>query len=72
MIRALRAPIVLVLIWLVLDQIFTVVAGHAGLLAPFGPVHVGPAVLGLVVIALRVGVTFLILPWTAWRVASAR
>ena len=70
MTRALRAPIALVVTWLVLDQLFTVVAGHEGLLAPFGPVHIAPVLLGLVVLALRVGVTFLVLPWTAWRVAS--
>jgi len=65
-----RAPIVLVVSWLVLDQLFTVLADHQGLLAPFGPVHVAPAILGLVVIALRLAVTFLVLPWAAWRVSA--
>lgn len=71
MIRALRAPILLVVIWLVLDQLFTVVAGHEGLLAPFGPVRVAPMLLGFLVIVLRVGVTFLVLPWTVWRLTRA-
>ncbi|MDP1825438.1 MAG: hypothetical protein Q8L48_19425 [Archangium sp.] len=53
---------------LVLDQLFTVLAGHEGLLAPFGPVRLAPALLGLVVITLRLAVTFLVLPWAAWRV----
>lgn len=65
--RKLRLPIALVACWFVLDPLFTVVAGHQGLLAPFGPVQVAPAVLGLVVIGLRVVVTFLVLPWAAWR-----
>lgn len=66
-----RAPIVVVVSFLLLDRLFTVMAGHDGLLAPFGPVHVAPAVLGLVVIALRLAVTFLVLPWAAWRITSS-
>ena len=65
-----KAPIALVVSWLVLDQLFTVMAGHDGLLAPFGPVHVAPAILGLVVIGLRLAVTFLVLPWAAWRLSA--
>jgi hypothetical protein len=63
-----KAPLIVVGAWFVLDQLFTVVAGHEGLLAPFGPVHLSTAVLGLVVIGLRLVVTFLVLPWAAWRV----
>lgn len=70
--RSLTAPLVVVVSWFVLDQLFTVVAGHEGLLAPFGPVHLSTALLGLVVIGLRLVVTFLVLPWAAWRVGSAR
>lgn len=66
-----KAPLGVVLIWFGLDQLFTVMAGHDGLLAPFGPVHLAPAVLGLVVIALRLAVTFLVLPWAAWRITSS-
>lgn len=65
-----KAPIALVVSWLVLDQLFTVIADHQGLLAPFGPVHVAPAILGLVVIVLRLAVTFLLLPWAAWRLSA--
>lgn len=65
-----RAPIVLVVSWLVLDPLFTVLADHQGLLAPFGPVHLAPALLGLVVIALRLVVTFLLMPWAAWRLGA--
>ena len=70
MIRALRAPIVVGAAFLLLDQLFTLIAGHDGLLAPFGPVRVGPALLGMVVISLRVGVTFLVSPWAAWLVSA--
>ena len=70
--RKLGLPIAVVVCWLMLDQLFTIVAGHQGLLAPFGPVQVGPAVLGLVVIGLRVVVTFLVLPWAAWRVTASK
>ena len=69
--RRLRAPVGVVVGCLLLDQLFTVVAGHEGLLAPFGPVHPATAALGLVVIALRVVVTFLVLPWAAWRASRA-
>ena len=62
-----RAPAVLVVVFLLLDQLFTVLAGHEGLLAPFGPVRLAPALLGLFVITLRLAVTFLVLPWAAWR-----
>ena len=65
-----KAPIAVVVSWLVLDRLFTVMAGHDGLLAPFGPVQVAPAVLGLVVIGLRLVVTFLVLPWAAWRFSA--
>ena len=71
MTRKLRLPMGVVVCWLLLDQAFTIVAGHQGLLAPFGPVQVGPAVLGLVVLGLRVLVTFVVVPWAAWR-ATAR
>ena len=70
--RKLWFPIAVVVGWLVLDQLFTIVAGHQGLLAPFGPVQVGPAVLGLVVLGLRVFVTFFVLPWAAWRVTASK
>ncbi len=69
--RALQAPAAVVGCWLLLDQLFTVVAGHEGLLAPFGPVHLEAACLGLVVIALRLVVTFGVLPWAAWRFCGA-
>jgi hypothetical protein len=72
MTRKLRAPLAVVLCFFVLDQLFTIVAGHQGLLAPFGPVQLAPAILGLVVIGLRVVVTFLVLPWAAWRVGASR
>ena len=65
-----KAPIAVVVSWLVLDPLFTVVAGHQGLLAPFGPVEVAPALLGLVVLGLRLVVTFLVLPWAAWRLSA--
>lgn len=70
MMRALRAPIGVVVSWLLLDQLFTGVVGHQGLLAPFAPVQLAPALLGLVVLALRVGLTFLLLPWAVWRLTS--
>jgi hypothetical protein len=66
--RALRLPLVIIASWLALDALYTRVAGHEGLLAPFGPVQVGPAVLGLVVLGLRLVISFLWLPWAAWRV----
>ena len=72
MTRPLRAPVALVACFFVLDHLFTIVAGHQGLLAPFGPVHVAPAVLGLVVIGLRVVVTFLVVPWAAWPISRPR
>ena len=67
----LRAPFAVLVCWLVIDPLFTVVAGHQGLLAPFGPVHPATAALGLVVIALRVVVTFLVLPWAVFRATGA-
>jgi hypothetical protein len=65
--RRLRAPALVVVGWLLVDRLFTVVAGHQGLLAPFGPVHLAAASLGLAAISLRLVVTFLLLPWAAWR-----
>ena len=67
----LHAPFAVVACWLVIDPLFTVVAGHEGLLAPFGPVNVAAAALGLVVITLRLVVTFMLLPWAAWRASRA-
>lgn len=68
--RALWLPVAIGATWLLLDGLFTHVAGHEGLLAPFGPVHLGTAVLGLVVLGLRLLMTFLWLPWVAWRISA--
>lgn len=68
--KRLVAPIACVVSWLVLDQLFTLAADHQGLLSPFGPVHLAPALLGLVVIGLRLVVSFLVLPWAAWRLSA--
>lgn len=63
-------PVILWVVWWLLDRQFTVVAGEHGLLAPFGPVRVGPLVLGLGVIWLRLLGTFVWLPWAAVRVLA--
>jgi hypothetical protein len=63
-----KRAVTLVAATCVLDHLFTVVAGPEGLLAPFGPVHFATLALGFAVLALRLLVTFVLVPLTVWRV----
>jgi hypothetical protein len=54
----------------VVDHLFTVVAGPEGLLAPFGPVHLAALALGFTTLGLRLVVTFVLVPLTVWRLTG--
>lgn len=65
--KALRAPLGFVVAWAVIDVGFTVLAGHEGLLAPFGPVRVETLLGGALALGVRLVGTFVALPWLTWR-----
>ncbi|MFZ5445596.1 MAG: hypothetical protein ACOZQL_36730 [Myxococcota bacterium] len=65
--KRLRGPLVLLGACLIADVAFTFVAGHDGLLAPFGPVQLSALGCGALTLGLRLVVTFVALPWFAWR-----
>ena len=64
-----RGPLLVLALHAVADALFTFVAGHGGLLAPFGAVHPGPLLLGFFVLLLRLTTLFVVLPWTAFLLA---
>jgi|GEM_PF-6031676 len=68
----LRAPLAVLVAYLVASVVFTLVAGHEGLLSPFGAFHPVTLALGLTVLALRLFVFFLGLPWVVWRLLAPR
>jgi hypothetical protein len=72
MTRSLKVPVAIIGCWWLLDELFTVMVGQQGLLTPFGPVQLAPALLGALVIVLRLVVTFVVLPWVClvWRPGS--
>jgi hypothetical protein len=67
MVQALRGPAVVAAVYLILRFAFDRVTATYGLLAPSGVPHLGVAALGLVVIALRVGVVCVLPPVVAAR-----
>lgn len=66
----LRAPLGVLVAYVVASAMFTVVAGHEGLLSPFGAFHPLTLALGLTVLALRLFVFFLGVPWVVWRLLA--
>lgn len=66
----LRAPLGVLVAYVVASAVFTVVAGHEGLLSPFGAFHPLTLALGLAVLALRLFVFFLGVPWVVWRLLA--
>jgi hypothetical protein len=66
----LRAPLAVLVAYVVASGVFTLVAGHEGLLSPFGAFHPLTLALGLVVLALRLFVFFLGVPWVVWRLLA--
>jgi uncharacterized BrkB/YihY/UPF0761 family membrane protein len=70
--RRVQFPLAVAVLYVGVDALFTVVAGHDGLLAPFGAVHLGTLLLGLLTLGLRIIVVFVVLPWAAFRLVPTR
>lgn len=66
----LTTALLLIAAAVVVDHLFTVVAGPEGLLAPFGPVHLAALALGFTALSLRLVVTFVLVPLTVWRLTG--
>ncbi len=62
----------LVLLWQCTEWAYVVASAHEGLLVPFGTVRLGPLVLGLIALGLRLAVTFALAPWAAYRLTRSR
>jgi len=58
--RPVRAPALVVVVYLVLAEIFSTLAGLDGFVAPGGSLRVGVAVLGVVVVLLRLVLLFVV------------
>ena len=58
--RALRTPAIVLVLYLVLRAVFDGLTERGGLLSPSGDVSLGVALLGLVVLALRIAVLFVV------------
>lgn len=62
-----RPPLAVLALYTIASPLFTLVAGHDGLLTPFGAFHLGTMLLGVLTLVLRLAVLFLVLPWTVFR-----
>jgi hypothetical protein len=69
--RAVRGPVALVMVYLVARLGFDHLTVDGGLLAPSGVPRLGVAILGLLVIALRLVVFFAVPAWLAYRAVGA-
>ena len=58
--RAVRAPVIVALVYLVLRAIFDGQVARGGLFSPAGQVSVGVAILGGIVLVLRIVVLFVV------------
>jgi hypothetical protein len=69
--KRVRGPAIVVVGYLVLRAIFDGVTERGGLISPTGSVSAGVAVLGGVVIVLRLVVIFALPAWAAYRLVGA-
>jgi hypothetical protein len=65
--RLLRAPAIVLVVYLLLRVVFDRLTEHDGLLTPGGSVKLGVVLLGAAVLVLRVVVLFGLPAWVAYR-----